>query len=609
MTPIPYNISKSQNFMYDENGDEMETTIMHGKKLNQSSSYDEHQEPRGSLHGGDAFLNALPRISDMKGNLGSNSKIFTPANPTAEMSSATTQFKTLPVSMSIRSPRSVFEPVQSLPQYLAKTIERRDDLLQPYFRESNDHGNRIQAEHYVEKTVFPPISLKDRPLEHQFKPIVMDNYLPLNTSAGVQNATLFPQGQDDNDHDFLFPQVEVNALSSRARRRNRVPFTYIIIRDDDSTCTDVSAISYDSFEFEMNEFDPNPVKDHREINVETNYAILRKTKELMDRISSHNLGSDTDGQTRRNHDTNLDEPTLGIFSLQRVGILDKENILEETGRLLNQMEELPLPGDIIALMDEDKTQQLESKSQVKNDKELQTKERRPSIIEEMDLAFSDGEQPKKDDSLQKSENDPLDIDALIQDDDLSFDDLRDDTENQNDENGEVNRESISRDECFEKEQYTMSNCNNRKDCDTKELQSLPRITRNFDGATNVVRDESFARLGQEQVFRQISLLDDEISENGGIANIILELERKQSSLNPFDVQRQRSDSPPLKEIYIPVNYDTALGSFDLTTASSSFYKSSKRKHRVQSKRHNDQRIQSIIKKGRDNFFSRLGRKD
>jgi hypothetical protein len=155
----------------------------------------------------------------------------------------------------------------------------------------------------------------------------------------------------------------------------------------------------------------------------------------------------------------------------------------------------------------------------------------------------------------------------------------------------------------------MSNCNNCDDCDTKELQTSPRITRNFDGATNVVRDESFARLGQEKEFRPISLLDDEMSENGGIANIILELERKQSSLNPFDVQRQRSDSPPLKEIYIPVNYDTTLGSFDLTTTSSSFYKNSKRKHRVQSKRHNDQRIQSIIKKGRDNFFSRLGRKD
>jgi hypothetical protein len=441
MTPIPYNISKLQNFMYDENGDEMETTIMHGKKLDQSSSYEHQEEPRGSLHWGDKFLNALPRISspttDMKGNLGSNSKIFTPANPNAEMTSAT-QFKTLPVSMSIRSPRSVFQPVQSSPEYLTKTYERRDDLLQPYFRENNDHGDRIQAENYIEKTAFPSISLKDRPLEHHFKPIVTDNDLPLNTSAGVQNATLFPQGQDDNDHEFLFPQVEVNALSSRARRRNRVPITYIIIRDDDSTCTDVSAISYDSFEFEIDEFEPTPVKDHREINVETNYAILRKTKELMDRISRHNLGSDTDGQTRRNHDTNLDEPTLGIFSLQRVGILDKENILEETGRLLNQIEELPLPGDIIGLMDEDKTQQLESKSQVKNNKNLPTKQQRPSIIEEMDLAFSDGDQlqqPKKDDSLQKSENDPLDIDALIQDDDLSFDDLRDDTENQNDENG------------------------------------------------------------------------------------------------------------------------------------------------------------------------------
>jgi hypothetical protein len=61
----------------------------------------------------------------------------------------------------------------------------------------------------------------------------------------------------------------------------------------------------------------------------------------------------------------------------------------------------------------------------------------------MDLAFSDDaplqqqkkeysvqKSQKKEDSLQKSQIVPLDIEALIQDDDLSFDDLREDTEDE-----------------------------------------------------------------------------------------------------------------------------------------------------------------------------------
>jgi hypothetical protein len=159
--------------------------------------------------------------------------------------------------------------------------------------------------------------------------------------------------------------------------------------------------------------------------------------------------------------------------------------------------------------------------------------------------------------------------------------------------------------CFEKRQDTESILDNRDDYNTMELQSSIRITEESGVANNICRTESFNHIGQKEVFRAIPLQNDDISENGGIANIILELERKERSLKPFDAQKRRSESPPLKEIYIPVNYDAALGSFDLT-ASSSF--NSKRNHRVQSKRDNDKRIQSIMKRGREKFFNRVGRK-
>jgi hypothetical protein len=432
--------------MHDENGEEMEPTDLHGKKQNHIYDHDrQNPSPRW-----DPFLNGLPLISSssfIKGDQVSSSKRFANIDNKSPDEPSETPFKSLPVSMSIGSPRSVFEPVQHsvLSQYHISSFERGADLLQPHFRENFNHGNKIQldSKNSEDQYFFPSISIKDKPLEHKFKPIVLEDDIPLNTpAADVQDVVLFPQGQD-KDHDFIFPQVEVNALSSRAKRRSRIPFTHVIIRDDGSSCTDVSAISYDSFEFEMDDFASSAVKDHRVIDVEANYTLLQETKELMDRIARHNLGNDADEQTNRNQDTNLDEPTLGIFGLRRVGILDKENILEETGRLLSQIEELPLPGDIAALMDEEETQQLANKGVGKNEMHLPPKERRPSIIEEMDLAFSDDaplqqqkkeysvqKSQKKEDSLQKSQIVPLDIEALIQDDDLSFDDLREDTEDE-----------------------------------------------------------------------------------------------------------------------------------------------------------------------------------
>eukprot|EP00557_Chaetoceros_sp_GSL56_P010867 CAMPEP_0176481452 /NCGR_PEP_ID=MMETSP0200_2-20121128/2828_1 /TAXON_ID=947934 /ORGANISM="Chaetoceros sp., Strain GSL56" /LENGTH=589 /DNA_ID=CAMNT_0017877659 /DNA_START=81 /DNA_END=1850 /DNA_ORIENTATION=- len=526
-----------------------------------------------------------------------------------EFSSETPLKSRRPLSISIRSPRSVFEPVhQCVPQRIhdASSFEQRDDVLQPYFREDSHHGNHIQADvlNSIDEAFFQSISKKDKPLEHKFKPIVMDDDLPLNSSANeVHDIDFFSPGQN-GDHDFLFPQIQANALSSRAKRRSLVPFAYVIIPDDGSNCTDMSAISYDSFEFEIMNDDFEPfvgMKDHRELDVEASYALLQETKELMDRIARHNLGGDTDQQKNRIQYTNIEEqePILGIFSLKRVGTLDKESILEETGRLLTQIEELPLPEDIAALMDEEETQQLENKV-VKNDVQIPKKERRPSIIEEMDLAFLDDEQlqvQKKENPLQKSEVIPSDIDALIQDDDLSFDDLRDDTEDEHEESrkGASHKENktLITTGCLETLDNAIPRTENQIECNTKK-ESLTGTTEKNGAANNIHRVKPSKRSGQDEIFRPFPLLDGDTSENGGIANIILELERKESSTKPFDSQRERSHSPPLKEIYIPVNYDTMLGSSDLT-ACSSF--NTKRNHRVQSKKDNDTRIQNIIKRG------------
>jgi len=91
---------------------------------------------------------------------------------------------------------------------------------------------------------------------------------------------------------------------------------------------------------------------------------------------------------------------------------------------------------------------------------------------------------------------------------------------------------------------------------------------------------------------------EDSSEQGGIANIVQEFSLKKE-------EWIRPDSPPIKVIYIPVNHEFIFGFKEPAGTFSSHGTSG----RVRTKKDNDWRIQSIIKRGKDRFLKRGGKRN
>jgi len=103
--------------------------------------------------------------------------------------------------------------------------------------------------------------------------------------------------------------------------------------------------------------------------------------------------------------------------------------------------------------------------------------------------------------------------------------------------------------------------------------------------------------------RSVFALAEDSSEQGGIANIVQELSLKKKGQQ--EEWTRRSDSPPIKEIYIPVNHEFSFGFHEPTGT----IKAQCISGRVRTKKDNDWRIQNIIKRGKERFLRGLKKKN
>lgn len=120
------------------------------------------------------------------------------------------------------------------------------------------------------------------------------------------------------------------------------------------------------------------------------------------------------------------------------------------------------------------------------------------------------------------------------------------------------------------------------------------------GVDNIVNDP------QMKESRRSAQGDYDLSEQGGIAILVQELNFKNDGKSTIKEQEpwERPDSPPIKEIYIPTNHTFSFGFHvdPVVTVETQGVA------RVRTKKDNDTRIQSIIKRGKERFFSRRRRK-
>ena len=345
-------------------------------------------------------------------------------------------------TVSIGSTRSGFVPVNKLSQHAP--FGKNRTLLPP----------STLSRQSVEKNSPFAVNNKNKPVDYRFKPILPD---------------------EERD---MYPDVKKSVLSSKARRRKHVPFSHIHIKSDDS-CSTVSSISYDSSEFDVDVLYSFAAKYNNTSN-EANKELLRETNELIERIAKHNIGG---FQEININADNADNGLLGITKKNA----NEADVLQETNGLLDQIHEMPLPPDIASLIEEGEDLLNEEKEQ-----------RAPSILENMDRDFSQTEErhsasadektgrfaipaaaeepnqqqqqhqhqqqhrqqhqpaPSHDldlsfriehnhqqhqyqDQQQQQQPLPPDIAALVEDDnDLSFDDLRDDIDDQEKGQGKPN---------------------------------------------------------------------------------------------------------------------------------------------------------------------------
>eukprot|EP00979_Chaetoceros_neogracilis_P011258 scaffold2727_cov275-Chaetoceros_neogracile.AAC.29 len=338
--------------------------------------------------------------------------------------------------VSIGSPRSVFVPV--------KSFEKREMLLPPAAsnisnanrdrrdgdeKEYGKLGGVLQAWQAMEKNNAEVLAAKS-----------------MNNNAMKEKTAVHEVGKDS------YPEVEKSNLSSRARKREQVPFSHIIVKDmDNDSCTTVSSMSYDPREFAMATF----VAKHQ-TDLEANKTLIDETNELIKRIARHNIGGeegDDDGDGGGDGDDNIIVDKVIAEEQRYYGIeprpmtdADKENdLVFGSEQLLDEIEEISLPEDIAALLEE--ADQRENLSQCEA-------RRRLSFLDEMDSDFSNlgkmrndylqrnqqQELPSDVEALVEDNNDlsihnqqqvlSPDIDGLIVDNDLSFDDLRVDSDDE-----------------------------------------------------------------------------------------------------------------------------------------------------------------------------------
>ena len=257
--------------------------------------------------------------------------------------------------------------------------------------------------------------LKSGPVEYRFRPIV------------------------NNEEKELFPEIEKSQLSSRAKKRKHVPFSHIIIRrrnghddddnrddNDDDSCTTVSSLTYDPSEFDV-EVLQSFAEKYQDTNIEAHKELLRETNELIDRISKHNLDiiEDTAQVLNKHQHQHQNQHQHGGNTFEDI---DAEKLMDDTNKLLDDFDqEPPLPPDIAALVEEDecereRAREHKERTHQQQHQHQQQEGRSSTLLDDMDHDLA----------LQVEESQPLpqDIAALAEDNDLSFDDLREEDDEQ-----------------------------------------------------------------------------------------------------------------------------------------------------------------------------------
>ena len=277
-------------------------------------------------------------------------------------------------SVSIGSPRSVFVPVSQSPQHFS--FEKKHKLLPPNTSTNQNDlrpGGVLEKWQNLEKSNQKAAEIKSKPVEYRFRPI-------------SQN--------EEKDH---HPEIKKSVLSSRAKKRKHVPFTHIIIRDDDTT---ISTISCDPSE----KYDVDVLYSFAEkfqnTNIEAHKELLQETNELIERISRHNLDKVV-----------TEEDPKEVLEPEKFNAIDKEKLLEDTNQLLDQIDEQPLAPEIAGL------ETLVDEGSGPSSKEEGILP--ASILEAMDNDLS---------QVEQRQDLPPEIEAFGEDNDLSFDDLRDDSD-------------------------------------------------------------------------------------------------------------------------------------------------------------------------------------
>lgn len=290
-------------------------------------------------------------------------------------------------AVSIGSPRSVFVPVNQSPQHVPN--ERNHKLLPPNSPNLSNLQDIIRNKGVVEKWQNLEKSnklageMKSKPVEYRFRPIAQSD-----------------------EQKFSNVEVHKSVLSSKARKRKHVPFTHIIIRDDDS-CTTVSSISCNSSDFDVDVLYSFAAK-YQHTTIEAHKELLQETNELIERISRHNLDKvviEEAPEIKTNEKSEVVK-VGGTVDISKIDKIDHEKLLEDTNHLLDEIDEQPLAS---AISGPDNLDEF-------SDPSIKIKRPPASILEAMDNDFS---------NVEKRQDLP-EIDALVVDNDLSFDDLRED---------------------------------------------------------------------------------------------------------------------------------------------------------------------------------------
>ena len=414
-TPTPYHMDQVTTYIHTDMGD-----------ADPSNTSDANR-----FHSLDKQLHVMAPLNASIQIESSSSPPRSPNDTTDMQYEYSTSFDTAPNRsrsgsslVSIGSPRSVFVPVSSFERKVEKLLPpstNTHDLNMKSNGKGQDNskfGGVLGRWKAAERNNAEALAAKSKPIEYRFKPI--PNALDTNENVAVIAAPIEESNVVVKEEQQ--PVVPKIALSSRARMRARVPFEFIDVKDmDDESCTTVSSMSYDPNEYDVEAL-YSFAKSHQ-TDFEANKALIEETNELLKRIASHNIEAEEEGEG----DNLVDQQRYGIQP-QRMSDVDKENLF------LAPMEELPMPDDIAALLEEDDEREREHSRDVDA--------RRLNILNEMDNDFSNLVKLQHQYSQQKHQQLPPDVNmnmnALVEDNDLSFDDLRVDSE----DNGEEGESAI-----------------------------------------------------------------------------------------------------------------------------------------------------------------------